>query len=450
MNQQYNPFGSGQGNNVPPQSGQNGQPNYTGSGEYPPNRPPYENNPYQQPYGAPNQNPQQSYYNAPPYGQQPYSPPPYGRPTYYQPPYGQQPYYGAPYGGPQYNSNIQQNYANVNNADAKSFAQHMQSEFERQQKIKAQKREIRRFGNSMGLAIIGYLVLQTIFSFMLEPLGLIEYYQNSSIFQNAFNLICVSVLSVALPFGIAAWANKDHYEHQLIPTKSITFPKLAMWVGFGMLCCIGANFVVSLGVIPLFRVFGFELRQSETSSPDSVFACIISLIATAVVPAICEEFAMRCCGGQLLRKYGKPFAVFAVSIVFGLLHGNVIQFVFAFLVGLVLGFVTVKTDSILPALLIHAMNNGMSVVSDIMTYAVSEKAGETSTMVLYVFWLVAGIAATVLLAVKNELKVEKEPAPKDDAALTFGQKMASFFFVPCMIIPLLSLIFFTLTTIEKI
>lgn len=447
MNQQYNPFGSGQGNNVPPQSG---QPNYTGTGEYPPNRPPYENNPYQQPYGAPNQNLQQPYYNAPPYGQQPYSPPPYGRPAYYQPPGQQPPYYGAPYSGQQYNSNIQQNYANVNSADAKSFAQHMQSEFERQQKIKAQKREIRRFGNSMGLAIIGYLILQTVFAFMLEPLGLTEYYQNSSIFQNAFNLICVSVLSVALPFGIAAYANRTHYEHQLIPTKTITFPKLAMWVGFGMLCCIAANFVVSLGVIPLFKAFGFELQQSDVKSPDSVFACVISLIATAIVPAICEEFAMRCCGGQLLRKYGKPFAVFAVSIVFGLLHGNVIQFVFAFLVGLVLGFVTVKTDNILPALLIHAMNNGMSVVSEIMTYAVSEKAGETATMVLYVFWLVAGIAATVLLAVKNELKFEKEPATEDDAALSFGQKMASFFFVPCMIIPLLSLIFFTLTTIKKI
>lgn len=85
-----------------------------------------------------------------------------------------------------------------------------------------------------------------------------------------------------------------------------------------------------------------------------------------------------------------------------------------------------------------------------MTYAVSDKAGETSTMVLYVFWLVAGIAATVLLAVKNELKIEKEPAPEGDAALSFGQKMASFFLVPCMIIPLLSLIFFTLTTIQKI
>lgn len=443
MNQQYDPFGGGQGNNVSPQSGQT---NYTGSGEYPPNRPPYENNPYQQPYGAPNQNPRQPYYNAPPYGQQPpYSPPPYGRPAYYQPP-GQQPYYGAQ----QYNSNIKQNYANVNAPNQNAYARQMQFEFEKQQKIKAQKQEIRRFGNSMGLAIIGYLILQTIFAFMLEPLGLTQYYQSSSIFQNAFNLICVSVLSVALPFGIAAYANKTHYEHQLIPTKSITFPKLAKWVGFGMLCCIGANFVVSLGVIPLFRLFGFELKQSETNPPDSVFACIISLIATAVVPAICEEFAMRCCGGQLLRKYGKSFEVFAVSIVFGLLHGNVIQFVFAFLVGLVLGFVTVKTDNILPALLIHAMNNGISVVSEIMTYAVSDKAGETSTMVLYVFWLVAGIAATVLLAVKNELKFEKEPAPEDDAALSFGQKMASFFFVPCMIIPLLSLIFFTLTTIQKI
>lgn len=69
---------------------------------------------------------------------------------------------------------------------------------------------------------------------------------------------------------------------------------------------------------------------------------MIALIGTAIVPAICEEFAMRCCCVQLLRKYGNGFAVLSISIVFGLLHGNVIQFVFAFLVGLILGYITVK------------------------------------------------------------------------------------------------------------
>lgn len=49
---------------------------------------------------------------------------------------------------------------------------------------------------------------------------------------------------------------------------------------------------------------------------------------------------MRCCALGIVKKYGKAFGVVAVSIVFGLIHGNIIQFIFATLVGLILGYVT--------------------------------------------------------------------------------------------------------------
>lgn len=421
MNQPYNPFGADENAErfevdakkadgaVPP--GQNADPYYQNPSGY---TPPQTNG----------QVPPKGYYQG-----QPYS----GRPPYH-PPYSganQAPDFGY------YNTPQQQAY--------------MRRQNEKWQQIQLQKREIRRFGNTIGLAVLAYFLLQVLLSGLLVPLNLYDLYADNMVFQSCFNVICISLISVALPFGIVALVNKSHYAQPIVPAKKQPASRVCLWVGFGMLCCIAANCVVSFGVVPLFKAFGYELKSNDLAAPDSVFACVVALIATAIVPAICEEFAMRCCSVQLLRKYGKGFAVLSVSIVFGLLHGNVIQFVFAFLVGLVLGYVTVKTDNIVPAILIHAFNNGMSVVSDIFSYAVSDKAGEVATAVLFLFWAVAGAVCALVLLWKKEFNRREKPQPDYNAAtLTFGQKMFSFFVTPGMIISFIPLILLTISTIQKV
>lgn len=95
---------------------------------------------------------------------------------------------------------------------------------------------------------------------------------------------------------------------------------------------------------------------------------------------------MRCCALGLLKNYGKAFGVVSVSVVFGLLHGNVIQFIFAFLVGLVLAYITIKTESIIPAMCIHALNNGMSAVSDTVNYAAGKEVNVTVGFFAFGFW----------------------------------------------------------------
>lgn len=405
MNQQYNPFGN------------------TPTGNTPPNANGYSANPY--PNG-----------NMPP---QNGAQPPYGG-------YTQKQNDGRPQGYPSYQGPYQGGYSYSGQMNPEFF----QQQNEKMQRQQMQKKELRRFGNTVGLAVLAYFLMQVILSSVLMPLGYYDLYQENMIFQSCFNIICISLLSVAVPFGMMSLVNKSRYANPVVPTQKLPASQLSLWVGFGMLCCIVANFVVSFGLIPLFKFFGYELKSNETLKPDSVFACVIALIATAVVPAICEEFAMRCCSVQLLRKYGKGFAVLSVSIVFGLLHGNVIQFVFAFLVGLALGFVTVKTDNILPAILIHAFNNGMSVVADVFSYALSDKAGEIATSVLFVFWTIVGIIATVILLVKKQFKAPDREKTRNDTDLSFGQKMFSFFITPGMIISFIPLIILTVTTIQKV
>lgn len=301
----------------------------------------------------------------------------------------------------------------------------------------------------MGACVLAFVLVQFIASaVLLMSERVYELYETSSIFQNSFGILFVELLAVALPFGVMAFLNRDKYKSTpLIPNKHIRFSDLSLWVGFGMLCCIAANYIVAI-MMTLSESLGYELTQSDTLEPENLFACFIAAVSTAIVPAVCEEFAMRCCSLGLLRKYGKAFGVVAVSLVFGLLHGNLIQFVFATLVGLVLGFVTVKTDSIIPAVIIHGFNNGMSVVVLIAEYFFGTAVSENVSAGLFIFWIVVGIICAIILAAKHKLGFRFNK-PKQPFANTTLMKIGAFISSPVLIISSFYLIISVLLSIQR-
>lgn len=420
---------------------------------------PYGNSDPQNPAGNP-QNPNGNTQNSG--GYQPYqngsAPYYYGNPQYQggnqQSPGGYRPYQNgyypyqntsAPYyngnppyqgGNPQYPGSNQQNFYSSN--------------LYYQTKAKEERREIRKVGNMMGLCVIAFIVVQLVSSLLLMSSdSLYSLYMSSSVFQNSFGIIFVELLAVVMPFGIMALINKNKYESPLIPNKRMKFSSLCLWVGFGMLCCIAADYIVAV-MMTVSESLGYELTQGETPDPENAFACVISALATAIVPAVCEEFAMRCCSLGLLKKYGKALGVVGVSLVFGLLHGNLIQFVFATLVGLILGFVTVKTDSIVPAVLIHGFNNGMSVLTLIVEYCFGTDASEYASTAVFVFWIAAGIVCTIILAVKRRLSFKLDKPETYPFANTTAKKIGAFISSPVLIISSLYLIFSVILSIQKV
>lgn len=318
-----------------------------------------------------------------------------------------------------------------------------------QAKARQEKKEIRKLGNILGCVIFVYIAVQFASVFILQALGLNDKFYSSAIFQYSFTIIAVEVLAVSIPFGIMALLCKKHYKTDIIPSKKLPFKDYCLWIGFGMLCCIGADYLVGI-IMTLFNAFGYQLTQGEMLDPDSLFACVMCVMGTAIIPAICEEFAMRCCSLGLLRNYGKAFGVAAVSIVFGLIHGNVIQFVFAGVVGLILGYVTVKTDSVIPAIFIHGFNNSMSVITTLCDYFANEKTGEYATYILFAFWIIVGIISAVVLSFKKAFKNNEPKHIREPYENSLSAKLVTFFCVPGMIVPFIYLIYSTITSIQKI
>ena len=88
----------------------------------------------------------------------------------------------------------------------------------------------------------------------------------------------------------------------------------------------------------------------------------VAFFVVAVMPALCEELIYR---GVLFRGYRKSgvwIAVLLTAFLFGMMHMNLNQFSYAFVLGLIFALLREITGSILPVVLLHIYINGKSVV----------------------------------------------------------------------------------------
>jgi membrane protease YdiL (CAAX protease family) len=132
-------------------------------------------------------------------------------------------------------------------------------------------------------------------------------------------------------------------------------------------------FVLNIAVSAFFAYFlallGYE-KSTVVSAPETytILTLITNLIFTAILPSICEEVMHR---GMLVdgfSKLGYKKAIIYSAVLFGLTHLNIDQFFYATVIGVLLGFITISTGNIFPAIIIHFMNNAINVV---INYAVN-------------------------------------------------------------------------------
>lgn len=122
------------------------------------------------------------------------------------------------------------------------------------------------------------------------------------------------------------------------------------------------NIFVSTFFNAFISIFGYKSSGGgSTTGSYPVWLFLLNILMTAILPAICEETAHR---GMLLKglsPMGQKWAIIISSLLFGLLHLNIEQVFYATLIGFLLGYVSSICENIYPAMIIHFMNNFLSV-----------------------------------------------------------------------------------------
>ncbi len=171
------------------------------------------------------------------------------------------------------------------------------------------------------------------------------------------------VLIFLIPFVLFKMTNKFSVKDtfKFFSYKKISWKAVFVAVGLGVIVfCL--NVYVSNFFNSLIQLFGYTPSSSSGNGlPATWWVLVLNLLTTAVLPAICEETLHR---GMLLRgnsKMGIKKSVLISGFLFGLLHLNIEQFFYASIIGLFLGYLCWCCDSIYPCMIIHFMNNALSV-----------------------------------------------------------------------------------------
>lgn len=134
---------------------------------------------------------------------------------------------------------------------------------------------------------------------------------------------------------------------------------LSVVLGFFIIfVTIGVSFFWQLILI----IFGYIPSGGGTLPEQfNIGYFLASIFLTACLPAICEEFTNR--GGLLTTmrsSFSKGKTILLIAIAFGLFHQNITQVFYTALLGALLAFLVLETQSVYPAIIVHFMNNFMS------------------------------------------------------------------------------------------
>ena len=124
-------------------------------------------------------------------------------------------------------------------------------------------------------------------------------------------------------------------------------------------------FVLGMGVqgIVMLVQVAFSRLGTDLASPtsDSIAESSVTVsmwLYVGLVAPICEEVLFRGVLMKELKPLGKNFAIVTSAMVFGLFHDDVVQGTFAFLFGLILGFVAMEY-SLVWSIALHIFNNAI-------------------------------------------------------------------------------------------
>ncbi len=369
--------------------------------------------------------------------------------------------YSQPYGGynQQYNRPQQSPVAIYNNAQNGNAPQYhygygMQTPFinqayyKEQQEKAAKRREaekkIKKVGNISGIVLLGSFGISFLFS-VLYVIPAIETLIRENLSVSYLYNMLYSIFGVGVAFvlfsrlyssikapaypGAPLQTPPKEYKTSFALPKDGYKTLLLIVIAFGG--CMLANYISSV-ILAVFEGFGVYSTYSSIEDPKTTGEIITLFLSIAVIPPLIEELALRGVVMSNLRRYGNAFAIIASAFMFGIFHGTAAQILFAFLCGLFFGYITIATESIWPAIIVHAINNSLSCITSVLL----QVTDESTANVFYTICSLGGIILAglgVLLYIKSYGNDKVLSYNGEEDCLTTGQKIKSFLLSPAMI-----------------
>lgn len=312
--------------------------------------------------------------------------------------------------------------------------------------MRREKRQIRKLGNISGLGILLFALFQFVGAGILFLLNLFDDYANSTDRGYAIGVM-MSVFCIFVPFFLTSLLLKDKRQQCLNFGKPYDMRLMFLAVPVGLMICMIGNYATNFLSTFVETTTGITFEYPDSPTPTSPLGIAMYLLQLAVVPALVEEYALRGVVMMPARKFGNWFAVLVSSALFGMMHGNLVQAPFAFIVGIGIGYFVIVTGSMWTGVMIHFCNNFFSGVISILYEFMPEKTVDIIYYVCVAVFFAAGIICLVLFRTRARKQNIPVKFKKPRTALSRGERTAAYFMNIPMILSIIYLLYTTYTFI---
>ena len=223
------------------------------------------------------------------------------------------------------------------------------------------------------------------------------------IYQKHYIIWTFLAALITIPFCLMQMKRDGLLEREKrLRIGDITFGNLLAVVVLSISVCIALNYWIKMmGLMKLFH--GYD-KVEQLIYGNSLVEELLSVVLAA---PIVEELLFRgLVYGNLQKLWNQKGAMLASALLFGLYHGNVVQFIYAFIIGLLLVYIYEAFGTICAPILSHMIANGVSVfMTECLDMSWLEKG---SKMLLFtLIFTLTGVLSFAWIARSKKGKLDK-------------------------------------------
>lgn len=178
-------------------------------------------------------------------------------------------------------------------------------------------------------------------------------------------LIAVIVMTLWYFFGVYKKSVKEGKYESVLPklksAKSIAFLFCGAIAGYSVAVLI----LLLTGIIMPSITEAFETTINAVIEGSTILGYILSLVLAPIGEELCLRGLVM---ARARKSYGFAACVVLSGIFFGIYHLNPIQGLYAIPIGMFLGYVAYKYNSVIPCMFVHFLNNLLAGFSGVLGF----------------------------------------------------------------------------------
>lgn len=217
--------------------------------------------------------------------------------------------------------------------------------------------------------------------------------------SHLLNLSILNLFIIIIIYGSIYYKKCKEKFH--IEFQNQNFTKIAKKIGYAFLFVILAQYAISFFAPCVYALFPEWIKQYEELLKTLNIQnerTIQTLLYTCLIAPIGEELIFR---GVILYYSNKTqiswLANLYQALLFGIYHGNMMQFTYTFILGLFLGFFALQTNSLKMSIFIHILFNSVSLLLPMLIYV-------PSGLPIFIYFLISILLLGLTYFISKKIK----------------------------------------------